>query len=72
MTTIDQHRKLDTPWPAEIDQLIHRRPNGAASVQHIVNQYYRAIGDVRWDLSLVYNRTRPDRREIISIEVMSS
>src|SRR6185295_5290374 len=68
MASIDQHRKLDSSRPSKIDQLIHRRANGPACVQHIVDQHDRAVGDVCRNISFVDYRPWPDSRKIVSIE----
>jgi hypothetical protein len=49
MTTINQHRELDTARPAEIIQRIHRGPDSATAEENIINQHNRLTGDVDRD-----------------------
>src|SRR5581483_10901871 len=38
VAAVDQHRELDGPRPPELNQRIHRRPRGAAAVDHVVDE----------------------------------
>jgi hypothetical protein len=68
VTAIDQYSKFHTTWSAEIDQFIHRRSNGASGVQNIIHQHDCAVGNIRWDIGLIYDGSRTNRRQIISIK----
>ena len=68
VATIYQHRKLNPSRAAEIDQLIQRRAHGSTGVQHIVDQHDRAVGNVSRDVGFVYDRTRSNSREVVSIK----
>src|SRR5216683_5514387 len=46
MSSVDQHRQLDSPWPSEVHERIHRRACGPAVVDDIVDEHDRLAVDV--------------------------
>ena len=65
---INQHRELHAPRPAEIDQLVERRPHRATSVKHIIDQDDAAPFDVAGQFGAADNRFGADRRKIIAVQ----
>jgi hypothetical protein len=68
MSPVDQHRELDAPGPAEINELVQRRANGSACVEHVIDKHYSAVGDIGGYIGAIDDRTRSDCREIIAIK----
>src|SRR5215831_7086307 len=60
VSAINQHRQLDPPGSAKIDELVHRRAHRASGIEHVVNQHDRPRFDVARQFRPADNRFRAD------------
>src|SRR5262249_12452475 len=58
----------DSPWPAEIGELVEGGANGSAGVEHVVHDDDALAVDVDRNLRLADDRTRADGLEIVAVE----
>ena len=68
MAPVDQHRQADRLRPPEIDQRVHRGPDRAARVQHVVDEDDRPTVDARRQLGALDDGLLGDQREVITVE----
>ena len=68
VATVDEHGQLDASRPAEVDQLVERRPYGASREEHVVDHDHRAAVDGEHDVGALRDRLRGEAREIVTVE----
>ena len=50
VAAVDEDRELDRAGPAELGERVHRGADGAARVEHVVDEHHDPAGDVDGDL----------------------
>jgi dihydroorotate dehydrogenase len=65
---VDEDGELDFFGAAEIHQLVERGPDGAAGVEHVVDEDDYFAFDIFAQLGSVHDRICPDGREVVAIE----
>src|SRR6185295_15866894 len=68
VTAVDENGELHASRPPEVDEFIQRRSYGAAGIEHVVDQYYGAVGDVGRDIGFVDDRARSYGGQVVAIE----
>ncbi|HEY6893720.1 MAG TPA: hypothetical protein VI258_06115 [Rhodanobacteraceae bacterium] len=68
MAAIDEHREHDCARAAEIDERVERRANGAAGVEHVVDEHHDFVVDRLGKLRRLDHRLRRDRRQVVAIQ----
>src|SRR6266404_6504512 len=68
VAAIDQDRELHTSRPAEINQLVERRPHSASGVKYIVYQNDAAAFNIAGQFRAADNRLGANRRKIVTIQ----
>ncbi len=68
MPAVDQDRELDRLRAAEVDQRVHRRADGAAGEEHVVDQQDAATLDGEGDVGALDARRLQAAVEIVAIE----
>src|SRR5438477_485132 len=65
---IDEHGEGDAPWPPEVRQLVERGADGAAGVQHVVDDDHVLAVDVHRDSGRPDHRPRTHGLEVVAVE----
>src|SRR5689334_3247226 len=65
---VDQHREADAPGSAEIRQLVERCTDGAARVEHVIDDDDVLVVDRPWKVGWPDDGSRPDGLEVVTVE----
>src|ERR1700735_4398654 len=68
MAAVDQHTKADALGAAEIEEAVHGGTDGAAGVQHVVDDYQIAVIDREIDLVGMNDWLRTHGRKVVAIQ----
>jgi hypothetical protein len=68
VATVDQHRQPDGPRAPEVDKRVHGAADGAARVEHVVDQHDRCSVQVEGEVRAFDDRLLGDERQIIAVE----
>jgi hypothetical protein len=68
VTLVHQHGEADGLRPAEVDERIHRRADGPARVQHVVDEDDRPAIDARRQRGALDDWLLGDHRQVVAVE----
>jgi len=68
MAAIDQRRQLNSRRPPERADRIHRRPDGTAGEEDVIDEDDDAVVDRKRDLRLTHHRRVADARQVVAVE----
>src|SRR5688500_357133 len=65
---VDQDGKLDLSRPAEVHQLVHRRPDSPARVQYVIDENDDLSVDIFIQFGPVHDRVSANGREVVTVK----
>src|SRR5947209_8366997 len=68
LAAVNEDGELDAARPAEVNQLVERRADGAPRVEHVVNEEDVSAFDINGQVRAVDDGVRADGREVVAVE----